>query len=189
MLHEGSGRTAFSRGPVSPSNPRTSESWCRPTSPTLFPWHWAREPVLGIIKKPHRSHSTSAPQMVPDPEKGRMVMGSPPKPRLTVSSERSCGSGRISPLLSPTPRRGAEQGGAAVSAQVLRDPSARPRCAGSPTGGGSVPPCAWEGKLGGRALQRNKAAPPQLTPFPEPFGFLLYLPTQPGLPEPQRKGW
>lgn len=175
-------------GPVPPLNPRNSKSWCRRPTPTLFPWHWAREPVLDIKEMPHGGHSTSAPQMVPDPEKGRMVMGSPPKPRLRVSSERSCGSGRISPLLSPSPaagRRAGWRGG--LSAGPPRPQRQAPGARAPQQGAGQCPPVPGkESSVGGRSTGTRQLRT-QLTPFPQPRGFLLYRPTQPGLAEPPGK--
>lgn len=160
-LPEGFGRTACSRRPASPSNPRNSKSWCRRTTPTLFPRHWAREPVLDIKGMPHRGHSTSAPQMVSDPEKGRMVMGSPPKLRRRVSSERSRGSGRISPLLSPSPAAGRRAGWRSGL------------CAGRPRPqrrdlGVSARLCLGKKAQWAGAPKEQGSSAPRLPPFPQP---------------------
>lgn len=71
-----------------------------------------------------------------------MMVGSPPKPRLRVSSERSCEFGLVSPLLSPSPaagRRAVWRGGLCAGPPRPRAPG--PRCAGSPKrGAGQCPP-------------------------------------------------
>lgn len=89
-----------------------------------------------------------------------------------VSSERSYGSGCISPLLSPSPAAALRAGWRVVPAQVLHHPSARPPVRSLPNRGESVQACPRERKLGGRALQRDKATPkPSSLLFPSQEGF------------------
>ena len=108
--------------------------------------------------------------MIPDREKGGMMVGSPPKPRLRVSSERSCGFGLVSPLLSPSPaagRRAVWRGG--LCAGPPRPERQAPGARAPQSGGGSVPAGAWERKLGGQALRRYLAAPDPSSPTPVGF--------------------
>lgn len=189
MPHEGSRRTAFSQGPVSPSSPRNSSPGAtappQPSplgtglaNPCLIP----RRCPTGLIPLP-------PPQTIPDPEKGGMMMGSPPKRRLRVSSERSCGSGLFSPLLSPSPaagRRAVWRGG--LCAGPPRPEGQAPGARAPRRGRVSARPCLGKKARWARAPKVRGGSRPQLTPFPQPRGVLLYLPTLPGLPKAQRKG-
>ena len=168
---------------MSPSPPRNSSPGAiAPPRPSSVGTGLANPCPTGVIPLP-------PPRMIPDREKGGMMVGSPPKPRLRVSSERSCGFGLVSPLLSPSPaagRRAVWRGG--LCAGPPRPERQAPGARAPQSGGGSVPAGAWERKLGGQALRRYLAAPDPSSPT-FPSGFLLYLPTQLGLPKPQSKGW
>lgn len=99
-----------------------------------------------------------------------------------MSSERSCGSGCISPLLN-LPRGGAPSWGARWyprRSSTTRPPG--PQSAGSPTAGRSVQACPRERKQVGLALQRNSGSPI----FPS--CGCVHFATHPGLPQPQRSG-
>lgn len=175
--------------PCHPQVPRNSSP--DPAAPplTLCLWHWLRNPSLMSRRFPIGVPFTSASQLVPDPEKGGLVTGSPQKLRHTVSSNRSCGSGFMSPLLSPPPWRGAELGGAVVSAQILHYPRARhperevPHRGRVSAGLSPGKKARWAG-----APRKQGNSETQLTPFPQPRGCLLYFPTHPASPKPGRNG-
>lgn len=183
---------AFSQGPVSPS------SLSPPRTPVLIPPHHPLLFVLGTglgnpcltsRRCPIGVYFTSTLQLAPDPEKGGMVMGSPLKPRLGVRSERSCGSGCVSPLLSFPQRRGAELGVAVVSVQILHDQSAAPGAQGPPQGEGQCRPVPRKESAVSRSSKGTKQLRTPAHPFPQPRGCLLYFPTHSGLPKHQSNGW
>lgn len=85
MLQEGSARMAFSQGPVVlsvPKSPRTSSPATAASSPTPFPWHWARESVPDIKEVPNWGSFHFRPPNSHRSGEGRDGDGVASKPRL-----------------------------------------------------------------------------------------------------------
>lgn len=93
------------------------------------------------------------------------------------------------PFIEPSPAAGRRAGGAVVSAQILHYPSARlpelevPHRGRVSAGLSPGKKARWAG-----APRKQGNSETQLTPFPQPRGFLLYFPTHPACPKPGRNG-